>query len=248
MGDGLIVKAGQLISLMNFESGDGGAANPNFSQGFQWFFTGNGPSTGVQADYQFTDWLNVKARLQNGFYAGAVDNNDAKTFLGSIGLTPDDKTWINLIGFFGEESPTLDLSGASLLAGRKFGSKLNTGLEASYFNFEDALGNDSVLWSIGSWVWYDFTTKVGLALRADYLDDVDGGGLRGINFPGRPNSAIMSTDADGAISSLTLTLNYRPTPSVKIQPELRYDHTSYSGGFDGEDDRFIIGAGITYSF
>ncbi len=248
VGDGLIVKAGQLISLMNFESGDGGAANPNFSQGFQWFYTGNGPSAGIQGDYQFTDWLNVKARVQNGFYAGAVDNNDAKTFLGSIGLTPDDKTWVNLIGFFGEESPTLNLAGGSVLAGRKFGSKLNTGLEADFINFEDATGNDSLLWSIGGWVWYDFTTKVGLAFRAEYLDDVDGAGLKGINLPGRPNSAILSTDANGAISSVTLTLNYRPTPSVKIQPELRYDHTDYAGGFDGEDDRFIIGAGITYSF
>ncbi|MBL9129239.1 MAG: outer membrane beta-barrel protein [Verrucomicrobiales bacterium] len=248
IGDGLIVKAGQLISLLNFESGDGGAANPNFSQGFQWFFTGNGPSTGVQADYQFTDWLNVKARVQNGLYAGAVDNNDAKTVLGSIGLTPDDKTWVNLLGFIGEESPTLNVSGASVLAGRKFGSKLNTGLELDYFNFEAANGNDAALWSIGGWVWYDFTTKIGAAVRAEYLDDREGAGLKGINFPGRPGSAILSPDVDGTVTSVALTFNIRPLPSVKIQPEVRYDRTSYTGGFDGEEDRFIVGAGVTYSF
>jgi hypothetical protein len=248
IGDGLIIKAGQLISLLNFESGDGGAANPNFSQGFQWFFTGNGPGAGVQADYQVTDWMNMKARVQNGIYAGAVDNNDAKAFLGSIGLTPTDKAWVNLIGFVSEESPTLNVAGGSILAGHKFGSKFNTGLELDYFNFEAANGDDSVLWSAGAWLWYDFTTKVGAALRAEYLDDGDGAGLKGIGLPGRPNSAILSSDADGAITSIALTLNLRPTPSIKIQPELRYDHTSYEGGFDGEEDRFVIGAGITYSF
>jgi hypothetical protein len=33
IGTGLDIKAGELISLLNYESGDGGAANGNFSQG-----------------------------------------------------------------------------------------------------------------------------------------------------------------------------------------------------------------------
>jgi len=248
IGDGLIVKAGQLISLLNYESGDGGAANPNFSQGFQWFFTGNGPSAGVQGDYQFTDWLNVKARMQNGLYAGAIDGNDAKTFLGSIGLTPSKSTWVNLLGFFGEESATLDLAGGSILAGINFTDKLGTGWEFDYFNFDSATGTDSDLWSAGTWIWYDFTPKFGLAFRADYLDDPDGGGLRGITLPGRPGSAILSTDGDGSMGSLTLTFNFRPVAGLKLQPELRYDWTTYEGGFDGKEGRFIVGAGATYSF
>lgn len=248
IGDGLIVKAGQLISLLNFESGDGGAANPNFSQGYQWFFTGNGPSAGIQGDYQFTEWLNVKARVQNGLYAGAVDGNTAKTFIGSIGLTPTENTWINLLGFAGEESATLDLSGGSVLAGTKIGEGLNLGFEFDYFNFDPGAGPSSDLWSVGGWVWYDFTAKFGVAFRAEYLDDPDGGGLKGITLPGRPGSALVSTDADGAIGSLTLTFNFRPIAGIKIQPEFRYDFTSYDGAYDGEEDRFIVGAGVSYSF
>lgn len=248
IGTGLNIKAGQLISLLNFESGDGGAANPNFSQGYQWFFTGNGPAAGVQLGYTLTDWLDLKVRVQNGMYAGAVDNNEAKTLLGSIGIKPDDKTWISLIGFGGEESDTLTVAGGSLLAGRKFGDKLNTGLEFDYFNFDPSMGSSSDLWSIGAWVWYDFTDKVGLALRGEYLDDPDGGGLKGIELPGRPGSSILSTDADGSLSSVTLTVNYKPVPNIRIQPELRYDYTSYAGGLDGHKDRFIIGAGVSYLF
>jgi hypothetical protein len=92
------------------------------------------------------------------------------------------------------------------------------------------------------------TEKVGLALRAEYLDDPDGFGLKGIALGGRAGSAIMSTEADGDLASLTLTLNYKPLPNVKIQPEIRYDHTSYAAGFDGQDSRFIVGAGISYLF
>ncbi len=248
VGTGLNFKAGQLISLLNFESGDGGAANPNFSQGYQWFFTGNGPSAGVQVGYTFTDWLEVKARVQNGMYAGAVDNNNGKTGMGSIGLKPFKNAWVNLLGFGGDESSTLAVKGGSVLAGYDVSADFHLGFEFDYFNFDPTVGKSADLWSVGGWAWYDFTPKVGLALRGEYLDDPDGGGLKGINLPGRPNSAIESPDGSGHIASVALTLNWRPVPNIKVQPEVRYDHTSYTGGFDGHKDRVIFGAGVSYLF
>lgn len=249
IGDGLIIKAGQLISLLNFESGDGGAANPNFSQGFQWWYTGNGPSAGVQADYQATEWMNVKARVQNGLYAGPIDNNQGKTFLGSLGFTPTEKTWFNVIGFAGEESATLDLHGASLLAGTKLGDKLNLGFEFDYFHLDLPVGTSDV-WSVGSWIWYDLTEKFGVALRGEYLADSDGNGLLLGSFPGgtRAGSGLVSADTDGDLASVALTFNFKPVAGLKFQPEVRFDHSNFAGVFDGEDDRFIVGAGVTYSF
>lgn len=245
IGDGLNVKAGQLISLLNYESGDGGAANNNFSQGYQWFFTGNGPSAGVQAGYVVNDWLDLTARMQNGIYAGPIDNNGSKTFMGRIGLKPAKDLWIALLGFGGTESATTDVTGGSILAGYQMG-KLGLGFEGDYFVFDSATTAD--LWSIGGWVSYDFNAKNGLAFRAEYLADPDGGGLKGINLPGRPNSAIVSPDADGDIASFTLTYNWKPVPNIKVQPEIRYDTTSYTGGYDGEEGRFTIGAGVSYLF
>ena len=58
----------------------------------------------------------------------------------------------------------------------------------------------------------------------------------------------MPFDPDGDLSSLTLTLNYKPVASLKIQPEIRFDHTSYKGGLDGKKDRVIVGVGVTYLF
>ncbi len=247
IGTGLNVKAGQLISLLNYESGDGGAANNNFSQGFQWFFTGNGPGAGAQVGYTFTDWMDVKARVQNGMYAGAVDGNDAKTVLVSLGFKPDDKTWINFIGFGGDESATMSIAGGSILAGRKWTEQFSTGMELDYFNFDFA-ASDADLWSIGGWFGYDFTSKVGVAIRAEYLSDPDGGGLKGIGFRGDPSTRILSADADGDIASVAFTLNLKPAPNIRIQPEIRLDTTSYTGGFDGDETRVVFGLGASYLF
>jgi hypothetical protein len=248
LGDGLNIRAGQMISLLNWESGDGGAANPNFSQGYQWFFTGNGPSSGVQLGYTFTEWFSAKVRVQNGMYAGPVDSNDAKTLMASLNFKPTKDLWVNLLGFGGPESRTMDVSGGSVLAGYNVTEKLHTGLEFDYFHFDPAAGSASDLTSIGGWVWYDLTSQVGVAARAEYLSDPDGGGLKGINLPGRPGSAIVSTDADGSMGSLTLTLNWTPVPRIKIQPEVRYDYTSYDGGFDGRKSRVTVGVGVNYLF
>lgn len=248
VGEGLNIKAGQLISLLNFESGDGGAANPNFSQGYQWFFTGNGPSAGVQLGYAFTDWLDLKVRVQNGMYAGPIDGNNGKTAMGSIGLKPAKDFWVNLIGFGGDESSTLSVKGGSILAGYDFTSQFHAGLELDWFTFDPTSGSSADLWSAGAWLWYDFTEKFGVALRVEHLEDKDGGGLKGIGLPGRGSSAILSPDLDGSIQSAALTFNWKPAPMIKVQPEIRYDHTSYSGGFDGGKDRVVFGAGISYMF
>src|SRR5262245_39079871 len=88
IGTGLNIKAGELISLLNYESGDGGAANVNFSQGNQWWFTGNGPSAGVQGTYNFTDKVGLTLRVDNGLFQGPVDNNSVKALSASLNLKP----------------------------------------------------------------------------------------------------------------------------------------------------------------
>jgi len=250
IGTGLDVRVGELISLLNYESGDGGAVNANFSQGYQWFFTGNPPAAGIQVGYKITDWLDVKFRVQNGMYAGPLDNNSSKTYMGAIGIKPNDKLWFSLLGFGGREDAGFvqSLWGASLLGGWQATAQLGFGTELDYFNFHNPPSStpsgNSPVWSAGLWTTFDFNKKVGLALRTEFLSDKDGvdasGGALGFLNP-------AGTGQD--LTSVALTLNYKPWPSIKIQPEIRYDHTSWSGGFvPGKQDRFIYGAGISYLF
>jgi hypothetical protein len=191
--------------------------------------------------------VDVKFRVQNGIYAGAIDNNSGKAYMASVGLKPMKDLWLSLVGFQSHETAGFSVSGASLLGGYQLG-KLGLGTELDYFIFDPSPASEAIFWSIGGWLTYDFTPKVGVALRAEYLDDKDGFGVKGIALGGRAGSAILSPDTDGDIASLALTLNYKPVPNIKIQPEVRFDHTSYRNGYDGQENRFLIGAGISYLF
>jgi hypothetical protein len=240
IGTGLDFKAGELISLLNYESGDGGASNDNFSQGYQWFYTGNGPSAGAQLGYTFTDWLDVKVRLQNGLYAGPVDNNNNKLVMGSIGVKPTGKTWFNLVGFVGRENAATTVEGGSLLGGWQATDKLHFGTELDYFIF-DIHNNSSPVWSTGGWISYALTDKVAAAVRAEYLSDTDG-----VDASGDPLGFPVNNGQD--IASCTFTLNFKPVPNIKIQPEIRYDHTSLFDGYGKKADRLIVGLGVSYLF
>jgi len=250
IGNGLDVRAGEMISLLNYESGDGGAVNANFSQGYQWFFTGNPPAAGVQLGYSITDWLGVRFRVQNGLYAGPVDNNSSKNFMGAIDIKPMKTLWFSVLGFGGREEAGFvqSLWGAELLGGWQATEQLSFGTEVDYFNFHNTdtfvPPGDSPVWSVGGWVTYDFTKQIGLALRGEYLDDKDGvdasGGALGFQNPAGTGQKL---------TSIALTLNWKPIASIKVQPEIRYDHTSYSGGFvAGKENRFIYGVGLSYLF
>ncbi len=150
IGTGLNIKAGELISLLNYESGDGGAANVNFSQGNQWWFTGNGPSAGVQATYNFTDKVGLSLRVDNGLFQGPVDNNEGKAFSASLNFKPTSNFWFNVYPFYDCQPAGAETKGVGTIGGVQLTEKLGTGFEIDYFNF-DSPGNSSDLWSIGGW-------------------------------------------------------------------------------------------------
>jgi Putative beta-barrel porin-2, OmpL-like. bbp2 len=249
IGTGLDVRAGELISLLNYESGDGGAVNANFSQGFQWFFTGNPPEAGVQVGYKFTDWVGANFRVINGMYAGPIQNNDSKSFMGNLTFKPTKTLWFNIAGFGGrQDTVAQSLWGVEVIGGWQATDELNFGTELDYFNFHNPSTstppNDSPVWSAGLWTTYDFTKKVGLALRGEYLDDHDG-----VDAAGGALGFMNPLGTGQSLGSIALTLNYRPIPNLKIQPEIRWDHTSYAGGFqDGKQNRVIFGAGVSYLY
>jgi hypothetical protein len=269
IGTGLNIKAGELISLLNYESGDGGAANPNFSQGYQWWYTGNGPAGAVQLAYDFSDMFGLKLRLQNGLYTGETDSG-SKTFMGGFYVNPDKKTSLAFLGFEGRQDfvPKWDLAGGSFIGSRVLTEKYNVtfATEADWFHFsgfDSALdgvpgggANKGDFWSIGGWLTADLSEKVTLALRADFIDDNTGFGT----FWNSPSpstveygtagfpSAIYTTGAGQDLTSVTLTLDYKPVASIKIQPEVRWNHSDYKAAFGVKKDQLIIGMGASYMF
>ncbi len=142
----------------------------------------------------------------------------------------------------------MNANGGSIIGGYQFTPQLGTGFEADYFSFHNQGKASGELPSIGGWIWYDFTPKYGIAFRAEYLDDKDGVGINGGPNPFGAGSGVLSTDTSGTLQSYTLTFNWHPVPYLKIQPEVRLNHTSYKGGFNGKENEYIVGMGATVSF
>ncbi len=206
----------------------------------------------------------MKARLQNGLYTGPIDTG-SKTFMGGLYVKPDTKTSLAFLGFAGRQdfNPSWYITGGSFIGSRQLMEQYNLSFatEFDYFSFSGfspavagfpgaAASGD--FWSIGGWLTADFTSQFGVALRAEYLDDPTGFGTiinspppgRDAPFPG----AIYAGGTGQELYSLTLTFNYKPTPALKIQPEIRWNHSSYEGALNGKRDQFILGMGASYIF
>jgi hypothetical protein len=269
IGTGLDFRAGELISLLNYESGDGGAVNANFSQGYQWWYTGNGPEEGIQLAYNFNDMVGVKARVVNGLYNGERGSG-SKTVMGGIYVNPDKITSLTLLGFGGDQQagiPNWYLSGASFIGSRQLIPDYNVtfATELDYFHFSgfDNGGtpfaggaSNGEFWSAGGWLTADLTKQVTVALRTEYLDDYTGFGTI-YNSPnpanvevGAPNQpiSIYTTGMGQRLFDATLTLDYSPVPQFKLQPEIRWNDTSVHNGFGARRNQIILGMGASYLF
>lgn len=242
IGTGLNVKVGQLISLLNYESGDGGAANDNFSQGTQWWFTGSGPQTGVQLGYNLTEKVDVKVRLQNQIWGiGALDPDSDKMLLGSINYKPTADTWMSFLGFTGRQGASSHIYGGSFLGGTQLTPDFHIGTELDLWNYR-AAADDTQAYSTGVWLSYNVTEKFKPALRVDYLSDASGA------FTGGTSAPFFPIGGGRDVTGITLTLNYSPLPNLKIQPEIRFDHSDVPKDFGSKNDRVIVGLGMTYAF
>ncbi len=257
VGTGLDIKAGELISLLNYESGDGGAVNDNFSQGYQWWYTGNGPAAGVQAAYDINNWLGFKLRLQNGLFTGPVDSG-SKTFLGGVYVKPDAKTTLAFLGFAGRQdfTPPWRDDGVEFIGTRKLteADNLSFATEVDYwrYSFLGAPKKDGDFWSIGGWLTGDLAPKTTWALRADFIDDPTG--FATFYQSPDPNGSAPPMWFNGVpphaqdLSSVTLTVNWKPAANVKIQPEIRWNHSTISTALNGKSDQVIVGMGASYAF
>ena len=258
IGTGLDVRAGEMISLLNYESGDGGAVNANFSQGYQWYFTGNPPGAGLQLGFKFTDWLSARFRVQNSvIYNAEVNPPPPKLYLARW----TSSRWRSSGSASRLWRPSKcaymqSLWGVELLGGWQATEQLGFGTELDYWDFNNVAGygvhgnasGNSPVWSMGLWTTYDFTKKIGLGLRFEFLSDVNGvdAAMGGVGAPlGFLNPVGVGQD----LTSVALTLTYKPMVNVRIQPEVRFDHTSWAGGFvPGKQDRVIYGIGASYLF
>ena len=254
IGNGLKVIFGKTVTLMGVEVIEE-VANPNWSEGNQFLFVENFTQTGIQLAYKWNDSLDTEFVVFNG-WDQLPDNNTGVSFMGRLGYAVDSNTTVAVLGYGGPEQTTVSLGGTSttsnwrngveLIAQHKFIDKLNSFVQLDYGREQKVVDlGDSEWVAAGLWLTYDFTDKIQLAFRQDYLRDKDG--ARTDTMAGSEPLLVFTPGAGPELYSSTLTLNYKPIDNVQIRPEIRWDHSDKEA-FNGIKDQFTLGMGVAYLF
>jgi len=242
IGNGLKLTLGKQVTMMGVEVVEE-TVNPNWTLGNQFLFVENTSHLGLHLAYKFNDKIEVIAGVHNG-WDKVTDNNNSLSYMGKINLTLSDKTSVALIGYDGPEQMSNESNwrkGAEIVLTQKCGSKLTLYGQLDYGQ-EDNVGSvaNAEWYAAGLWAIYQFTDKVGLALRGDYL--VDDGATR---------TAYGPAGSSPNVASLTATLNLTPIPNLQIRPEIRWDHSNkepFTDKGNTKSDQVLLGVGVAYIF
>src|SRR5438309_3037947 len=245
-GNGLQIKAGRMVTLMGVEVIET-VANPNWSEANQFIYVENFTGLGVSVETKFNNYVDAQFRVING-WDQVSDNNTHKSLMGRLGVYPDARTSIGIVGFWGPEEAgnnTANRYGVEGLLWRKLGKAAvwvqgDYGTEQANAALPDPT-QDAKWWALGGWVTYDFTSSLGLALRADYVNDENGArstfnGL--VGFPANTGQKFGSG---------TATLNIRAWPDAVVRPELRYDRSTLAA-FAGKKDQVTFALAVAYLY
>jgi Putative beta-barrel porin-2, OmpL-like. bbp2 len=243
-GNGLQFKVGRIPTLLGLEVIET-YANPNWSEGNQFIYVENFTGTGLSVETKFNDHVDAQFRVING-WDQVADVNTHKSLMGRVGIYPDAVTSLGIVGFWGPEEPndnTANRYGVDGLLWRKLG-KAQLWVQADYGQEQANAAlpdptQDAKWWAFGAWVANDFSSTLGLALRADYVNDENG--ARTSNVLG------FAPNAGQKFGSGTATLNIRSWPNAVVRPELRYDRSNLAT-FNGKKDQITVALGVAYLY
>jgi hypothetical protein len=246
IGNGLQFKAGKWVTLMGVEVIED-IVNPTWSEGNQFLFVENFTGTGIEVSYRWTDIIDTQFRVYNGWDV-VDDNNNARSFMGRLGIAPSERTVISIVPYGGPEQADNSSNwrkGINVVVSQKLTDQLTLFGQGDYGHEDDAAPldatEDAEWWAVGGWLLYEVNDKVGFGFRGDYLDDKDGA-----RTSLSPFTAPFPLNSGNRLWSLTLTLNTKFWEHVLVRPEFRYDHSSVSNAFGDSADQVTLGMSVAY--
>ena len=183
------VKGGKFVTLLGYEViPTYSVFNPNISTSLLFNLSIPFTHTGLLAHVPVVDQLAFDLGVVNG-WDNVADNNDEKTFLGGMGITPSDAVSIYVSGTYGGESNPISDGGDG--AGSKRGVfsanvawKVIDALQLALDTTYGSQTNSTVPGQFGRRTanWYGFAgyaivtpmDKMQLSLRAEVFEDEDG--------------------------------------------------------------------------
>ncbi len=249
VGNGLKIQAGKINTLIGYEVINSWE-NPNFSRTFMFGLGQAFTTTGIRLTYQFHPMVLASMGVVNG-WDNVDDNNKGKTVEWLVALTPHQRFGVSFYGSYGAEQtnsqgsapfttqadPTAKRTVVGSIITFKATDKDTIVLEPYYANE----GNASTIsksrnarWNgLGAYLIHDFDDQWSVRLRGEIFEDA--GGARtctgGVNFAGGVNTCVGSpvggaAGIGGIAQTLwenTVTLQFKPVPSLITRAEFRYD-------------------------
>jgi len=243
IGNGLDIRIGRMNALVGYEVIES-PLNTNYSR--SWLFGLGQPftTTGVRLSYAINESLSVSVGAINSFTGLTEDNNSSKSVEGLVSFKPTEQLGLNVYGFFGRESSnTASSAGMRVLIGSyvtfQATDQLGFVVEGYYANQENgsaiSSGHNARWDGVAGYAIYDFNEQWGLRLRGEIFEDA-GGDQSCLGTAGSGGNANVCTVAAPIAQTLwenTLTLQYKPAPSLITRLEFRYDKSNQNVFLDG---------------
>ena len=236
VGNGVEMKFGKFATLLGGEVIES-PYNPNVSRSFMFGYAIPFTHTGVLFSTALNDNISLTAGVVNG-WDNVRDNNNGKTFLGSLGLELGDLAW-TFNGVFGAED---DDSGSSKTG--VFDTVLtyspmeNVDLLANfdYGTASEQVGGDDADWTglsgivtLGGGLLDESLADWSFALRGEWFSDPDG----------------YRTGIEQDLREVTGTFKWQMTENLQARLEFRHDWSNKDvfddgSGYSDDQDSMIV--------
>ncbi len=235
IGNGVTIKAGHFYTIIGNEvvtSPDNFFYTHAYTMQYGEPFT----HTGFLAETALTDSINFRAGAVNGWDNFDSVNDDAWSYIGGADWTSADGatslTVAAVVGDVVDDSTTATTERwvYSIVATHDFSDSLH--LLIQHDQGEDSGATSANWYGINSYITYDVSDTLGVAVRGEWFQDGD---------------RIGNGQAD--YYGITGGVNYSVTDWLKVRPEVRYDWSS-ADAFDAgtKDDQFLVSTDLVITF
>ena len=266
IGNGLDVKLGVWDTIIGYEVFEAGN-NPNFTRSYGYTMEPT-THTGVLATYNVCDALSVNFGVANTFGPRINERDPAKesykTFMGSFTYTAP----TNSGALAGSTLSAGIISGFNSAIGNEtsyyVGGTVNTpvtGLKAGFaFDYLDVHNTSGETYTLGAYLAFQATEKLGFYARAEYLRDRGDQKLfsHSIVDPADDTATIRVATAPDRVMELTATAQYDLWKNVLSRVEVRWDHSLSGEGVWGPTNpdtgtgnlrnEVVLAANLIYKF
>ncbi len=246
VNDTLQAKLGKYVTLLGAEVIDN-TGNFNISRSFLFGHAIPFTHNGLRLTYTPSDRFQMNIGVVNGWDNFAEDNN-AKSLEWNVVLNlPGNISWSHAI-IYGDEPDGMGMGGDNqrVVYDSVFSIQPHDQwtfvINFDYGNEQGASvvkpGTDAEWIGVAGYIHYDASDQLGLTVRGEVFEDTDG-----FRDPLSLPTAIKQT-----LYEVTLTGAYKLTPALETRLEYRYDDSSKSGGFGGENNQSTIATEVIFQF